>query len=234
MPLSDEVKAERLAGFEKWLHKVASGMTGAVGHDDLVQEGRLAIWQALGKEDLDEERWPGYVALKARGRMLDVVSGRRRETGHEAPEGRTITNERGREARAKIRAYLAHHPAATGAEIARGTGLAPSTVSVQRKQLDIDAEVEEPGSLDALLDAGYDGSGYEAGLLDMIVQAYMHGEIRQALDVLTPNQRRYVHLRFWEGLTTTELTHEFGYDPQAVWRTARERLRPVLEELLAA
>lgn len=233
--MTPETRAERAAGFERWLHAVANSLHqgSEADHQDLVQEGRIAIWEALGR-DLDEDRWAGYVTMAAKGRMLDILSGKRRQTGHVAPEGKVVTNERGREARAKIRAFLAAHPDASGKEIALGTGLAPSTVSVQRKQLDIDTPIDEPGSLDALKDAGYDGAGYDQGLLDMIVVAYMHGQIRQALDVLTENEKRYVRLRFWEGYETRELKEAFGYDPAAVWASAKRRLRPVLEELLAA
>jgi RNA polymerase sigma factor (sigma-70 family) len=222
-----------LADFDGWLHRTASGMTGADGHDDLVQEGRIAMWKALERADQDAPGLAGYVTRAAKGRMIDVVTGRSTLTGHERPRQAAGTSKRGQEAREKIRAFLAHSPEASGAEIARGTGLSPATVSVQRKQLGIDTVIDEPGSLDALKDAGYDAPDHDA-LLDMIVQAYMYGQIRQALDVLTDNERRYVHLRFWEGYEPAELKAAFGYDPAAVWRTARERLAPVLEDLLDA
>lgn len=223
-----------VSDFEKWLHQTAYGMTGRVDHEDLVQEGRIAIWKALARADHSAPGLPGYVTRAAKGRMIDIVTGSRRETGHEAPEGKVVTNDRGREARDKIRTVLADHPEATGAEIARQSGLSPATVSVQRKRLGIDTEIAEPGSLQALKDAGYDAPGREEGLLEMIVQAYMYGEVSQALGVLTANERRYVDLRFWEGYTPAELRKAFGYDPASIWRTAKVRLRPVLEELLAA
>lgn len=223
-----------VADFEKWLHQTAYGMTGATDHEDLVQEGRIAVWKALQRADLSDPGLAGYVTRAAKGRMIDIVTGQRRQTGHDAPEGKVVTNDRGRQAREKIRAVLAANPEATGAEIARQTGLSPATVSVQRKRLDIDTEIDAPGSLQALKDAGYDAPGREEGLLDMIVQAYFYGEISAALSVLTPNERRYVNLRFWEGLSAPELKREFGYDPSSIWRTAKHRLRPVLEEILAA
>lgn len=220
--------------FEGWLHKTASGMTSnEADHQDLVQEGRIEIWKALERADEGQATIAGYVTVAAKGRMLDIVSGRRRQVGHTAPEGKVVTNDRGREARAKIRAYLAHHPAASGADIARATGLSQGTVSVQRKKLGEDTEIDAPGSLDALKDAGYDAAGRDEALIDMIVQAYMYGQIRQALDVLTPNERRYVELRFWEGYQGSELKAAFGYDPGAIWSSAKRRLRPVLEEMLA-
>ena len=52
--------------------------------------------------------------------------------------------------------------------------------------------------------------------------------------VTAPAERRYVVLRFWGGMTTTEMRAEFGYDPKGLWATARERLRPVLADLVAA
>lgn len=221
-----------VSDFEKWLHRTAFNMTGASDHEDLVQEGRIAIWEALAMADHSHPALAGYVTRAAKGRMIDVVTGNRRVTGHEAPEGKVVTNDRGRQAREKIRAVLANHPGATGAEIVRQTGLSPATVSVQRKRLDIDTELEEPGSLQALADAGYDPPGHEDGLLEMVIQAYMYGEISAALSVLTPNERRYVDLRFWEAYTPAELRKAFGYDPSSIWRSAKVRLRPVLEERL--
>lgn len=222
-----------LSDYEGWLHKVASGLVGPDRHDDVVQEGRVALWRALQRADLSNPGLPGYLTRAAKGRMMDIATGARRELGHEAPESAERTTPRGREARAAIRAYLRERPGATGSQIAAGTGLSPSTVSVQRKQLDLDVEHEEPGSLDALKDAGYDAPGGD-DLLDMIERAYMVGRICDALSVLTPNERRYVELRFWEGYTAPQLRAAFGYDPAAVWRTAKARLRPALEQVLAA
>ena len=227
--MESETKMVRLSDMEAWLHRVAHGMTDRAGHEDLVQEGRIAIWDALDRVDEGDPRWPGYVTLVARGRMLDVVSGRSRPLGAPKPEEVTRTTSRGREARERIRTYLAHHPGATGSQIAAGTGLSPSTVSVQRRQLDIDFDPGLPGSLDALVDAGYNPP-VQTDLLEHVIAAYARGEIMAALDVLTPNERRYVVLRFWEGYTSAELETEFGYNPAAVWRTAKERLRPILQE----
>lgn len=225
---------DTLADFEGWLHRVALNMAGPGGHDDLVQEGRIEMWRSLQKVDMTQEGWAGYVTKAAKGRMLDVVTGRSRLTGQEAPQERDRTTSRGREAREKIRAFLGANPDATGRQIAAGTGLPASTVSVQRRQLDIDTPIGEPGSLDALKDAGFDGPDRAVGLLDRVVQAYMDGEIWAALDVLTPNERKYVVLRFWEGYDPTELKQAFGYNPSSIWVTARERLRPALEVLLEA
>lgn len=219
--------------FEGWLHKTALGMTGRADHDDLVQEGRIALWRAWERADKDAPGLAGYLTMAAKGRMIDVATGARRLTGQEAPEGRVITTEKGRQARDRIREYLKAHPDASGVEIARGTGLSPATVSVQRKRLGVDDEIDAPGSLDALKDAGFD-AGQADTVEALIEQAYMVGQVGRALEVLTANQRRYVSLRFWEGYTPQELRDAFGYDPAAVWREAKVRLRPVLEDLLVA
>lgn len=229
-----ELDDDTIADFDGWLHRVALNLGGPDGHDDLVQEGRIALWQALHRADPSNDGWAGYVTKAAKGRMLDVVTGRRRLTGQEAAQESDRTTSRGRAARDKIRAFLRANPAATGAEIALGTGLSPSTVSVQRKLLDVDTDHGTPGSLDALKDAGFDSPDPTANLLEYVVQAYMNGQIFRALDVLTTNERKYVILRFWEGYERAELKEAFGYDPVAVWRTAKARLRPVLEEVLRA
>ncbi len=59
-------------------------------------------------------------------------------------------------------------------------------------------------SLDAILD---DGSGDLAALaedtMEGIEEAYHHGEIAQAMNALTDEQRAYVYARFWLGLDPT-------------------------------
>lgn len=61
--------------------------------------------------------------------------------------------------------------------------------------------------------------------------AYHHGQIGAALDVLTTQQREYVVARFWGGLTHTELTELFGYQPQSIWTRARPKLAVALAHL---
>lgn len=71
----------------------------------------------------------------------------------------------------------------------------------------------------------------EQDIEDAVVWAYHRGEIAQALAALTPRQREYVQLRFWNGRSTEELTRHFGYDPRGVWAGARAKLAVSLQHL---
>jgi len=71
--------------------------------------------------------------------------------------------------------------------------------------------------------------------VESVYVAYHEGEIGEALAALTPNQRKYVFMRFYEGKTHAEIEAEFGYNPGCVWSDkrhgARERLRIELGHL---
>lgn len=56
-------------------------------------------------------------------------------------------------------------------------------------------------------------------LLGDIEMAYHNGKIAEAIDRLTPAQRRYVYARFWLGLSGKEMRDlgVFGYDPSGLW-----------------
>ena len=60
-----------------------------------------------------------------------------------------------------------------------------------------------------------------------------HGEIYDAIASLTPAQRKYVYARFWHGMTTAEMKAEvFGYDPSALWNSAKNGAKRKLAEQL--
>lgn len=69
--------------------------------------------------------------------------------------------------------------------------------------------------------------------------AYHHGELKEAIDALTPAQRRYVIARFWGGLSDAQMVAYgvFGYDAHALWSSpvngARSKLVTALEHLAA-
>lgn len=72
-------------------------------------------------------------------------------------------------------------------------------------------------------------------LLEKIDIAYHHGEIAQAIDRLSPAQRRYVIARFWLGLSGNEMRElgVFAYDPSALWTSQRNGARWKLQKELA-
>lgn len=76
-----------------------------------------------------------------------------------------------------------------------------------------------------LVDVGSEIEGLEL--------AYHAGEIRAALDRLTPLQRDYVIARFWGGLTYSELNARFESrnSNAAFWKRAKTSLAAELEHL---
>lgn len=60
-------------------------------------------------------------------------------------------------------------------------------------------------------------------------------EVVAAINTLTPRQREYVYLRFFEGYKSKDLRQHFGYDPQGLWSSpkngAKNKLRPLLVHL---
>lgn len=86
-------------------------------------------------------------------------------------------------ARLRMRDVALSHGRWTGHEPMRGRA-EPNTTS-------LDAVVEDGTDDQALV---YDD------VLDGVEVAYHHGEIAQALNALTDEQRQYVYLRFWAGL----------------------------------
>jgi RNA polymerase sigma factor (sigma-70 family) len=83
--------AKVLTDFEGWLRREAAYMlpdgTRSREHDDLVQEGRIAMWRALKTFDPDKGALPSWVTRAARTRMRDVAHGHGKPTGHEPNRG---------------------------------------------------------------------------------------------------------------------------------------------------
>jgi len=74
-----------------------------------------------------------------------------------------------------------------------------------------------------------------ADLADDLMWGYHTGQILAAINRLSPQQRRYVYLRFFRGYRYPDLVEAFGYDPQGLWSSpkngARGKLRAELAEL---
>jgi len=68
-----------IAAYHKWLFKTASQMMPADSPDleDLVQEGRIAMWLALKSYTRDKGSLPAWLTLKAKYRMIEIVKGKR-------------------------------------------------------------------------------------------------------------------------------------------------------------
>lgn len=234
---------QELQKYTGWLHTVAWNMTTNALHDDLVQEGYIAMWRALGTYNPDKGSLDYWLKKHATDKMRSVVTGERMTTDQERKSTTGFITERGNETRKKIAEYLAAHPGATSTAVAKALGMSLATISYQRNKMGTvktaTGSIASTWSLDALMDPvknesmGHSSRSHEFTPeelwyfddLDGIEVAYHAGEILEALDVLTPAQRRYVVARFWGGKSSSELRAMFGYDPASLWRTAKPRLQ---------
>lgn len=229
-----------IADYEAWLHKRAWLIGGSNSHDDLVQEGRIAMWQALGSFDPDKGALPDWLTRHANFHMLQC-----RQRGHwTGKEKKSVGATRsGIEKRREIDRFQTRFKLETGfwptqQQVAQSLGMTLSSVS---RFLSNPAQEATGGSsdysLDELLDSdeGFESLLAAADLVDQIILAYHRGQIVQALNQLTPAQKKYVVLRFWCGYVTSDLTAVFGYDPSALWNAktggAKVRLRQELAHL---
>lgn len=218
---------QALQSYTGWLHTVARGMTAGHIHDDLVQEGYIAMWRAYGSYDPDKGSLDYWLKNHAINRMRSVVAGERMTSTQERKDTTGFTQARGDETRKRIAEYEAANPGASGVAVAKALGISQATLSYQRKKMGTvttaAALTDETVSMEAMTDAGWDLEGSEN--LESVFVAYHAGEIWDALSVLTPAQRKYVVARFWHGNTQAELTAMFGYDPSSLWRVAKPKLQ---------
>lgn len=84
-----------VADYEGWLQRVANAFLPPTSphHDDLVQEGRIAMWRSLESYDPAKGALPTWVTGAARMRMRDLAHGTGQPTGKEAARGRRPVGE---------------------------------------------------------------------------------------------------------------------------------------------
>lgn len=79
--------------YSRWLHKMANELGRPADHDDLVQEGRIAMWRALETYDESLGSLPAWLTGAARQRMRDIAWGKGQPFGHEAVRGEKPVDE---------------------------------------------------------------------------------------------------------------------------------------------
>jgi RNA polymerase sigma factor (sigma-70 family) len=79
--------------YEKWLHAAANRIGRPEDHDDLVQEGRVAMWRALESYNEDLGALPSWLVRAAENRLKDLAWGKGQPTGHEAVRGKRQVEE---------------------------------------------------------------------------------------------------------------------------------------------
>lgn len=191
------------------------------------------MWRALGSFDPTKGNLDFWLKRSATDRMRTVVSGGTMTTSSDRKDSTGFTQARGDETRKRISEYTTANPGASGVAIAKALGISQATLSYQRKKMGTvttaAALTDETVSFEAMLAAGWDLEGPDH--LDSVSVAYHAGEIYDALEVLTPAQRKYVVARFWGGMSSSELTAHFGYDPSSLWRDAKPKLQLQLADL---
>lgn len=80
--------SEVIRRFERWTFALANDQVGRASpdNDDVVQEGRIAVWHAAERAD-GRPGTPNYIATAARWRMREVIS-RGTWTGRETTRGK--------------------------------------------------------------------------------------------------------------------------------------------------
>lgn len=79
-----------LADFNSWIHWQAGQMLGGYdhpNHEDLVSEGRIAMWLAHQSYDQSRGSLVSWVTTKAKWKMKSIAWGRGQWTGHEDCRG---------------------------------------------------------------------------------------------------------------------------------------------------
>lgn len=71
-----------------------------------------------------------------------------------------------------------------------------------------------------------------AQYLDAVALAYHEGEIQQAISSLPPAHRAYVEMRFWGGMTDTEIASLTGATNKALGNSWRRAIKPALSASL--
>src|ERR1700755_735130 len=69
---------ETITRFEPWLQRTARGIAGSNSPylEDVIQEGRLALWNALQTYDPSRGALPSWLVYKSRYRMYEVLQGK--------------------------------------------------------------------------------------------------------------------------------------------------------------
>lgn len=85
----DAQLAAALPDYRRWLHRVANDLLPpeSPDHDDIVQEGYVAMWRALGTYDPARGTLPSWLTGAARLRMHEVAHGHGQWTGRPATRG---------------------------------------------------------------------------------------------------------------------------------------------------
>ncbi len=89
----DETSGPDLAAYHRWLYKTAAAFLpdgfADPDLDDLVQEGRIAMWKAYAAYDECKGTLAPWLVNAARMRMRDIAHGTGRYTGHAGRRGWT-------------------------------------------------------------------------------------------------------------------------------------------------
>jgi RNA polymerase sigma-B factor len=191
--------------------------------EDLVQVASISLIEAI--ERFDPERGSsvsGFVVPTVTGAIKNHL--RDRAAAVRVPRRQAELARRLRAPRSRLAARLGRSPSV--AELARETGIAEAEVAQA-------IETERNGRVVSLSDAD-DGESERSTAFDDAVEA-THDRLLVAAGfrALTERERRILHLRFFSGLSQTEIAREVGLSQVQVSRLLRsslERMRSALDQ----
>lgn len=183
--------------------------------DDLMQEGRIAVWRAWSDGERDHQR----LIYKAMNRAGDLL--KQGQPFGKPRADRAQNTARGAATREKLRAFILeyvklHSKRPTYREMSEACGISLQSASTHYKRLYLFSGVPEEmtvESFDRFPDL--DGLGYFAvdpGFDDDTVNRLL---VQDLMTVLSDTERLAIYLRYWEDQTYPAIGKVMGRHPTA-------------------
>lgn len=179
--------------------------------DDLMQEGKIAVWRAW----TDGERNKQQLIWKAMNRAGDLL--KLGQPFGKPRADRVVDRKQGQATREKLRAFIAeyvllHDRQPTYREMGEACGISIQGVSVHLKRLYLFSGAAEsmvvlpfdrfpdPEALDIF--------AVDPGFVDKTIDRLM---VREMMETLPEKERYAIYLRFWEDKTFPAIAKELGF-----------------------
>jgi RNA polymerase sigma-B factor len=196
--------------------------------EDLVQVGSIGLIKAIDRFDLDRGV---ELTTYATPNIIGEIKRHFRDKGWSirVPRGLQELNVRLSQLLERLTVELERSP--TIPELAKAAGVTEEEVLEALES----GQAYTTVSLSAPASQGEDGELDPLEALGELEHEYEVSEDRAVLtpglDVLDARERRIIHLRFWEGLTQSQIAQEVGISQMHVSRLIRRSLEKVREEI---
>jgi RNA polymerase sigma-B factor len=196
--------------------------------EDLVQVGSIGLIKAIDRFDIDRGV---ELTTYATPNIIGEIKRHFRDKGWSirVPRGLQELNVRLSQLLERLTVELERSP--TIPELAQAAGVTEEEVleALESGQAYTTVSLSGPGS------QGEDGELDPLEALGELEHEYEVSEDRAVLtpglDVLDERERRIIHLRFWEGLTQSQIAQEVGISQMHVSRLIRRSLEKVRQEI---